>query len=188
MLEQFFAANNLKFQKVEEADSSRPDYSVKIDDIELIFEIKELEKDENFKADQFSVSSRTIGEHIRKKITDTRKRKQMRYAVEQELPSILLIYNNIDPWHLFGTEYHDFIHAMYGKNTVCLDNKGQITNSFFGRNKSFTEKKNTSFSAVGRLSSCSGKMNVTLFENIFSKIKIQYDRLPACFDVVRFSP
>jgi hypothetical protein len=148
-----------------------------------VFEIKELAEDENFKTDQFSISSRTVGEHIRKKIQDARK--QIQFAAKQGLPSILLIYNNIDPLHLFGTENMDFISAMYGEYTVNFDKvDGKITDSFHGRNQSFAAAKNTSFSALGRLSRYSGVMKVTLFENVFSKLKIQYERLPVCFDVI----
>lgn len=29
-----------------------------------------------------------------------------------------------------------------------------------------------------------GEMKVTLFENVFSKLKIQYGELPLCFEVI----
>jgi len=183
VFEKFLIDNNLEFDRIKEEDSPRPDFLVKIGDLKLVFEIKELAEDENFKTEQFAVSSRTVGEHIRKKIQEARK--QIQFAAKQGIPSILLIYNNIDPLHLFGTENMDFITAMYGEYTVVFDkNKGKITDSFYGRNQSFSRAKNTSFSAIGRLSPHFGVMRVTLFENVFSKMKIQYDRLPACFDVI----
>ncbi len=149
----------------------------------LMFEIKELAEDENFNAGPFAASSRKIGEHIRKKIHGSRR--QIQFAAKQGYPSILLIYNNIDPMHLFGTENHDFIYAMYGDYTLLLNKStGEIMDSFHGQNQSLTETKNTSFSAVGRLSPYFGRMKVTLFENVFSRLKLQCDRLPACFDVI----
>lgn len=183
VFESFLTENNLEFEKIKAEDSPRPDYIVKINDFKLAFEIKELAEDENFKTEQFVVSSRTVGEHIRKKIHDARK--QIQFAVKQGIPSILLIYNNIDPLHLFGTENMDFITAMYGEYTVLFDkSERKITDSFYGKNQSLSVAKNTSFSAVGRLSPYFGKMEVTLFENVFSKVKIQYDKLPGCFDVI----
>jgi hypothetical protein len=47
------------------------------------------------------------------------------------------------------------------------------------------ESKNTSFSAVGHLRDSSGKTTVTLYENVFAKVKIPYDQLPTCFEVPR---
>ena len=181
--EMFLTENNLEFEKIKEEGTPRPDYLVKIGDFNLVFEIKELYEDENFKTKPFALSSRKVGSHIRKKIHYSRK--QIKFAAKQGIPSVLLIYNNIDPLHLFGTENHDFIYAMYGDYTLVFDkSNGKITNCFYGKNQSFSEIKNTSFSAVGRLTPSAGKMKVTLFENVFSKVKIQYDKLPACFNVV----
>ena len=181
--EKFFIENNIEFEKIKEEDSPRPDYLVKTSELKLVFEIKELAEDEEFKTEPFAVSSRKVGEHIRKKIHDSRK--QIQFAAKQGIPSILLIYNNIDPMHLFGTENHDFIYAMYGDYTLVFKKStGEITDSFYGQNQSLSETKNISFSAVGRLSPYFSRMKVTLFENVFSKVKIQYDRLPVCFDVI----
>jgi len=48
------------------------------------------------------------------------------------------------------------------------------------------KESNTEFSAIGRLKKQdSGKMIVTLFENVFSPVKVPYEKLPACFDVIR---
>lgn len=183
VFEKFLIENNLEVEKIKEEDLPRPDYLVKIGDLKLVFEIKELAEDDNFKTEPFALSSRKVGEHIRKKIQEARR--QIQFAAKQGIPSILLIYNNIDPLHLFGTENMDFISAMYGEYTVIFDkSKGEITDSFYGRNQSFSVAKNTSFSAVGRLSPYFGMMKVTLFENVFSKMKIQYDKLPVCFDVI----
>lgn len=181
--EKFLIENNIEFEKIKEEDSPRPDYLVKTSELKLVFEIKELAEDEEFKTEPFAVSSRKVGEHIRKKIHDSRK--QIQFAAKQGIPSILLIYNNIDPMHLFGTENHDFIYAMYGDYTLVFNKStGEITDSFYGQNQSLSETKNISFSAVGRLSPYFSRVKVTLFENVFSKVKIQYDRLPVCFDVI----
>lgn len=183
IFETFLIENSLEFEKIQEENSPRPDYLVKTSKIKLAFEIKELAEDENFKTEPFAVSSRKVGEHIRKKIHDARR--QIQFAAKLGIPSILLIYNNIDPLHLFGTENMDFISAMYGDYTVVFNKStGKIIDSFQGQNQSLSEAKNTSFSAVGKLSPYFGKMKVTLFENVFSKAKIPYQQLPQCFDVI----
>jgi len=56
---------------------------------------------------------------------------------------------------------------------------------FHGRNKSFQPNKNTSFSAIGRLKEERASIRVTLFENIHAKVPIDYNTLPACFEVIR---
>ena len=186
--ENFLNENKLLFDHIEEASTPRPDYLVHAGDLKLIFEVKELGEDENFRevhdpgARIFRVHSRIVGDHVRRKISEAKK--QIQYAAKQGIPSILLIYNNLDPLFLFGTEDHDFITAMYGEYTLTID---KATNKiagepFFGRNQSLSEIKNTSFSAVGRLHP---KTGITLFENAFAKIKLPYDKMPPCFEVRR---
>lgn len=183
IFENFLKENELDFSKIKVAESPRPDYMVEMGELKMVFEVKELAEDDNFNTEQFSVSSRTVGDHIRKKIQAARK--QIQISAKQGIPSILLIYNNIDPSHLFGTENMDFICAMYGEYTVAIDkSKGKIVDNFHGRNQSLAIAKNTSFSAVGRLSPNLGVMKVILFENVFAKYKIQYSKLPSCFDVI----
>ncbi len=62
---------------------------------------------------------------------------------------------------------------------------GETSSLFQGRNDELQESKNTSFSAVGRLSDRGGNLAVTLFENVHSKVKIAYELLPTSFDVKR---
>lgn len=177
--ETFLSENGLPFEKVEEQDSPRPDYLVQIGATKVFFEVKQLVADDNF---TMHGSTRTIGNHIRRKIVEARK--QLQFGANQGIPSVLLIYNKLDPLHLFGTENHDFISAMYGEYTLVLGrDSGKTLDRVHGKNQSLHEEKNTSFSALGHLSPLSGKLNVTLFENAFAKVKIPFDTLPSCFDV-----
>jgi hypothetical protein len=98
-----------------------------------------------------------------------------------------LIYNNIDPvFQDFGTEPMDFTAAMYGAYTILLNRETRAASDWFnGKDKMLQEIKNTSFNAVGHLRDRAGKTEVTLYENVFAKVKIPYNRLPACFDVPR---
>jgi hypothetical protein len=194
IFETFLTLNNLPFQKIDEVNdksSYRPDYLVYIGGSKMMVEVKELAEDKNFgvvkdpSMPNILAHSRIVGDHVRDRIN--RSKKQIQYGANQGIPSILLIYNNIDPvFQMFGTENHDFIAAMYGENTVLIDRRSkERTDWFQGRNNELQVAKNTSFSAVGRLSDCGGSVTVTLFENIYSKVGVPYDQLPACFDVKR---
>jgi uncharacterized protein (DUF433 family) len=191
LFESFLTANKVQFEKIKEDTSHRPDYLVSIGDVKLVFEMKELAEDENFGVVEdptkpyIKSHSRTIGDHVRRRIEGARK--QIQYGAKQGIPSLLLIYNNLDPvLQMFGTEDMDFETAMYGEYTILLDKStGQSSERFNGKNQLLQESKNTSFSAVGRLCDRGGKTTVTLFENIFSRIKVPYEQLPPCFEVRR---
>lgn len=60
-----------------------------------------------------------MGDHVRAKINEARK--QVKVALNNRSPGILLIYNNLGPREAFGTEQHDFIAAMYGGPTVVFN-------------------------------------------------------------------
>lgn len=128
LLEKFLNANSIAFQKIEEAPSPRPDYLVHAGSLDLIFELKELDEDENFgvvrdpSRPDIKSMSRTLGDHVRRRIDGSRK--QIQYGTNQGIPSILLIYNSLDPvLQMFGTEDADFTTAMYGEYTKYLNMK-----------------------------------------------------------------
>ena len=202
VFERFLTINNVLFQKIEEVPAKgahRPDYLVQVGNCELIFEVKELAEDENFGIvsdplhPNIKAWSRTPGKHVRRMID--RSKKQIQYGAKHGIPSILLIYNSLDPvFQDFGTDDPDFTTAMYGEYTFLLDRKTMVRSELFnGRNDSLQESKNTSFSAVGRLTDKFRETNgdivqelkVTLFENVFAEVKLPYDQLPPCIEVRR---
>jgi hypothetical protein len=194
VFERFLALNSLSFEKIEEVNETaafRPDYLVLLGDVRLVFEVKELTEDQNFGVvkdplrPHIRMNSRTVGDHVRSRIQGARK--QIQYGVDQGFPSILLIYNNIDPvWQDFGTDDMDFRAAMYGQLTVLIDKQSRETSELFqGRRDQLQERKNTSFGAVGRLADRGGAPTVTLFENVYAKLPVPYESLPSCFDVRR---
>jgi hypothetical protein len=127
LFEKFLVENNLHFEKIATATTPRPDYVVKTGDLSLVFELKELTRDENFKITMGEglppTSKRIIGDHVRSAISDAKK--QVQFGTRHlGLPSILLIYNKIDPsFGTFGTEDHDFTTAMYGGLTVPINRR-----------------------------------------------------------------
>ncbi len=182
--EKFLAQNHLPFQKIEEGCSRRPDYLVEVGGRNVFFELKEIAEDENFRTGQYAVSSRTVGDHVRRRIMDARK--QIQFGAKKGIPSVLLVYNNLDPMHSFGTEDLDFITAMYGEYTVAFNVKtNRLSDGFYGHDGKLRQDWNTSFSAVGRLRPTTDGLEVTLFENSFSAIKLDYEHIPPCFKVTR---
>jgi hypothetical protein len=192
LFEKFLATNNLLFEKITNQEHTRtPDYRVSVGGSEVIFEVKELAEDENFGVvkdhayPHIKSSSRTLGDHIRRRIESSKK--QIQFGANQGIPSILLIYNNIDPvFQDFGTEPMDFTAAMYGAYTILINRENRTASDWFnGKGQMLQECKNTSFSAVGHLCDRDGEATVVLYENVFAKVKAPYGQLPACFDVRR---
>jgi RNA-binding protein YlmH len=87
---------------------------------------------------------------------------------------------------MFGTEEHDFITAMYGEMTLLLNKKeNKFTDSFYGRNRSFSEDKSVYFSAVGFLSNNMERVRVQIYENVFAKNPLDFSKIPNCIEVTR---
>lgn len=186
IFEEFCNSNNIVCEKIAEGTEATPDYRVILNGVCVVVEVKQLDEDEDFNFKN-GVSTRIVGSHIRNKIHDARKRKQLKAAASLGIPAILLVYNNLDPLQMFGTEPHDFIAAMYGETTVVLNmEENTITDSFHGRNRSFQHDKNTSFSAVGGLYRTKKGPVVRIYENICCKRnQINFSLVPNCIEVTR---
>jgi hypothetical protein len=118
IFEEFLAINNVIFEKIEEASTPRPDYLLLTGGAKVVFELKELTEDEKFGVvddpahPHIKSFSGTIGEHVRRRIAGSKK--QIQYGAKQGIPSVLLIYNNLDRvFQNFGTSDMDFSAAMY---------------------------------------------------------------------------
>ena len=184
IFEEFCCSNNLSCEKIIESNqSSTPDYRVILNAETVIVEVKQIDRDGEFKFTE-GVSSRIVGTHVRAKINEARK--QVKVASNERRPAILLIYNNLDPLQMFGTEQHDFISAMYGELTVVLNlTKHNITDSYHGRNQSLRQGKNTSFSAVGCLYRTNKGSAIRIYENVFAENKLNYSSLPKCIETIQ---
>jgi hypothetical protein len=168
-------------ERINEGQTAAPDYKIQISSATIYAEIKDIEKDENFGT---PVHSRTVGAHVRSKIEEARS--QLQPPARSGAPTLLLIHSALDPFEAFGTEQHDFLAGMYGELTAQIDLRTNKIGHFYrGRNKSFGEKKNTSFSAVGGLYSRRGKPSVTLYENVFARNPLDFESLPGCFEFHR---
>ncbi len=181
LFESFCDTNGLSWTRVDEASTPTPDYLVSMSSGRVYFEIKQIDEDTNFRRPG-GVSSRTVGDHVRSKINEARAQVQSGAALG--IPSVLLIYNNLDPLQLFGTERHDFIAAMYGELTVVLK-RGKTVDAFQGRNSTLRQDHNSSFSAVGHLRSSPTGATVEIYENIFARNRLDPSALPDALGFLR---
>lgn len=184
LFEDFCNLNNLPWEKIAECDQPTPDYKVVLNAETVIVEVKQINEDDKFTD---VGGSRIVGDHVRAKINEARK--QVKAASNECLPAILLIYNNLDPMQMFGTEQHDYLAAMYGEITVVLNPKEHsITDSYHGRNQSLRHGKNDSFSAIGALYQTNEGPVVRIYENIFAKYTLDYLSLPKCIEAIQIKP
>lgn len=72
VFEEFLRSHDLSFERVLEAATPRPDYTVNIDGLQLMFELKELSEDIKFDQSSSGSSSRIVGAYIRHKISQAR--------------------------------------------------------------------------------------------------------------------
>lgn len=182
LFESFCRANRLDWQPIPTGAEKTADYRLRFGATTVAFEIEQIESLAGFS--RTSVSSRTVGNHVRHKIAEARK--QLQSVAARGEPTILLIFNAVDPLQLFGTEQHDFICAMYGELTVHLSQDGTLGQPFHGRNAKLRSDINTSFSGVGHLRQQSaGVASVTVYENIYAAHPLPFGHFPSCIEVLR---
>lgn len=81
LFESFCDTNRISWQRVPVGQTRTPDYLVSLNGETVHFEIKQIDADEAF-CTPSGVTSRTVGSHVRQKITDSRK--QFRLGQKQE--------------------------------------------------------------------------------------------------------
>lgn len=184
LFESFCSSNSLDWTRIPAGVSKAPDYRLRFGETTVAFETKQFDGPGGFNPG--GVSSRTVGYHVRQKITEARK--QLQAAAASREPAVLLIYNAVDhPFQAFGTEQHDFICAMYGDLTVDLSCES-FSKPFHGRNAKLRAGMNTSFSAVGHLRLLgTGAASVTIYENVYAAHPLPFEHLPSTLEVVRVS-
>ena len=179
--ESFCNTHQIPCKKIKEGSDSTPDYEVVLSGATAYVEVKDIVEDEDFRG---TSGSRTVGSHIRAKIDEASG--QLQPMARAGAPTLLLIYNALDPYQFFGTEQHDFLAAMYGEFTVAISQSNRkIVDSFQGKNRSFQVQKNTSFSAVGGIYTARADVAVVIYQNVFAKNAIDFSSLPACIDARR---
>lgn len=182
LFEDFCRLNLLNWERVPAGTSRTPDYKLLFGPHQVAVEIKQIEGTMNL--DCNGVSSRTVGSHVRQKITKARK--QLQSSAHCGLPAILLVHNTVDPHQMFGTEQHDFISAMYGEITVRISkSNGRVGRPYQGRNARLRHDANTSFSCVGHLRQLHHGATMTLYENVYAAHPLPFEEVPSCIEVIR---
>ncbi len=180
LFEDFCAQHHLDWKPIPRGSGKTPDYELRFVNEVVHVEIEQIESQRGFNPG--GVHTRTVGSHVRHKISEARG--QLQAAAKVGLPAILLIHNTVDPLQMFGTETHDFLCAMYGELTVRIAN-GQVRESFHGRNAKLRNDANTSFSGVGHLRRVATGAEVKIFENIYASNPLPFAKIPACIEIVR---
>ncbi|TAL85054.1 MAG: hypothetical protein EPN74_09640 [Rhodanobacter sp.] len=181
LFETFCREHELDWRRIPEGACKTPDYSVNFGSVAVAVEIKQIESLRGFNPS--GVSSRTVGWHVRQQISEARA--QLQAAARKGMPTILLIYNTVDPFQLFGTEPHDFLHAMYGELTLHIDATSlEAGEPFHGRNAKLRKGVNTSFSGVGHLQKTKGGAAVTVYKNAFASRPLPDATVPSCIQVI----
>lgn len=147
--ESFCRRHQIPCKKIDERVEATPDYEVVLGRVTSYVEVKDIEEDESFET---PVRTRTVGSHVRAKIGEARH--QLQPGSRAGAPTLLLIYNALNPYQSFGTEEHDFLAAMYGEFTVSISlstNKpvqqaAQRTNERYAA--VITEERNDSYSTA----------------------------------------
>lgn len=182
LFETFCVQHSLDSLRVPEGLTKTPDYHLKLGEVVVAVEIKQIESTRGFNPG--CVSSRPVGWHVRKKISEARAQAQV--AVRSGTPVILLIHNAIDPLQMFGTEHHDFISAMYGELTVPIDRPSlKAGQPFRGRNARLREDANTSFSGIGHIRRTRSGAAIIVYENAFASLPPPFELVPGCIELVR---
>jgi len=181
LFESFCRQHELDWQRFSEGAGKTPDYSIKFGVAAVAVEVEQIETMQGFNPG--GVSSRTVGWHVRNKINEARA--QLQVSARSGLPTVLLIYNAVDPLQLFGTEQHDFLSAMYGELTIHIDRITlERSSPFHGRNARLRNGYNTSFSGVGHLQRTSTGASVTVYKNVFAAHPLPCESVPSCIQVV----
>jgi hypothetical protein len=181
LFEQFCDCHGLPYRRLKAGHSPTPDYELTVGATIVRVEIEQIETEVGI--EPLGVSTRTVGNHVRKKISDARR--QVKASCEAGFPTILLIYNLVDePFQSFGTEPHDFLAAMYGEYTVKLENS-RPTQTFHGRNSKLRPGVYSYFSAVGHLKRTSGNPEVIVYENAYAARPLHWEEVPASIQVQR---
>jgi hypothetical protein len=177
----YCAVNGLDCARIPEGRAPTPDYRLSVDGTDIFVEIEQIESTRGI--DTAGVSTRTVGHHVRQKISEARK--QVQASAHAGSPTMLLIYNKVDdPFQSFGTEPHDFIAAMYGEHTVEFV-EGVVSRAYHGQRATLGEARNTSFSAVGHLRKTDDGGEITIYENVYAKFPLPYAAMPKCMRVIR---
>jgi hypothetical protein len=163
---QFCATSGIPFERIPEEDTKTPDYQLTINDQKIVIEVKEIVRNDAEQRSDRLLAERgygeglgnTPGDRVRKKINDSSAQIKAR---SQGSHSSILVLCDI----AFGCgqvaghlDEYNVRAGMYGLEQIHIAVPRDHTRPPYAANRSFgpkrkmTEKHNTSFSAIGVLS------------------------------------
>lgn len=180
--------NNILLNQIIREDHKTPDYIIKLPELEIIVEVKEIvhSKDEWKQLKDFNSGKHiSINVHPGQKIRNKIKKasKQIRPYLKQKYPYIIVIYSKL---HIaFGepTSPYNIKVGMYGYQTQSMNLMTQIIEkSFLGKNKKMTRELNTSISGLLVLDHNNDEFSgFRFYHNTFASNKIEKGLLKKFF-------
>ena len=181
LFEKFCNLNGFTVERVLETTERRPDYRIMLPSTQVIVEVKEL----NFTGEERAIIDcdpeafdaanayhwGIPGEKLRKKISSAVP--QLKSLSKSVLPSLLVVHDPINFWPelLDGNAVRA---AMYGIETALIspepapEGGATILSRWHGARKKFTDKHNTSLSAVGILLREDDRLKLDVIHNWYA--------------------
>jgi hypothetical protein len=186
LFEQFLHKNAINFEPIPRTNQRKtPDYIVTLNGCTIAVEVTTIKSAAD--GDASIGYTKTIGNEIRREITD--KSKQLRWAEERALPTLLLLHedNGVGyPWFL---EDHDFRDAMYGASTLQISRISSKSGPMYnGRDAQLRPSSGREhISALGRIQLNFGNnIACKIFPNIYAKRPIETIVWPSAFNLAKF--
>ncbi len=181
----FFQSVGIDIQKVSEGSEKTPDYHFSVNGVSIYLEVKEITENDKEKIIQQKIcdvgeagcyDSSPIGKRFRSKISEANR--QLRNLCVNGEPGIVLIQDS----RPFATKslmpQEEIKQAMFGDRVIWrtipshLSNYiSKVTADIFSHNKTTTEEKNTTISAVGLLIEHieTGELSLLIHHNPYAK-------------------
>lgn len=183
--ESFCAAAGWHCVPVATGSMRTPDYDLFVGGTKIVTEVKEITTDLHESSvpeyhDEHvtvRVRTKTIGDQIRDKINKAAPQVKSRSA--GIAPTLIVIYDLLDPALRGNSEPLDFLAAMYGPPQAVLAVPQQhgeiyIKETKFGPGRKTTPNSNTSVSALASLwIGRDGQLSLDVYHNVFAKVPLQ---------------
>lgn len=180
--ESYCSKKHLEFFRVPTDERKSPDYLLKVGDLEIVIEVKQIEPNREerealgkLETEGFSASSTVPGQRVRKKITDSAP--QLKRHAEKGRQTILLLYStdifqsHIEPYHIRVGMYG--FHTIYYAIPSDRSKRPKVIGESLGKGKKMTDSQNTSISALAIMLRTNYGLDVTLYHNIHSRFPIE---------------
>lgn len=145
--------------RIAPSDGPTADFQVQAGGTDFICEVKRIDMNEQDRAEIENMrigkaTGRLVPNRLRKKLKDVSR--QLQNAAASGLPTMLVVHDNT-PLKMY-TDHHDVITSMFGEERVALrvlpDDPSadpDVSDPFFGGNRAFTPRHNTSISVLAIL-------------------------------------